>query len=50
MHPGFAVPCRASWTCRAWKGLGFTHDRGNLGLDVRGKRFSTHGAEDDLAR
>ena len=24
---------------------GFTHDRGTLGSDVRGKRFSAHGAE-----
>lgn len=24
---------------------GFTHDRGNLGSGVRGKRFSAHGVE-----
>lgn len=29
---------------------GFTHESGDFALDVSGKRFSTHGAEDDLAR
>lgn len=28
---------------------GFTHDRGKLNPDVRGKRFSTHGAEERRA-
>ena len=48
-HPGFAAPCRA-WCPVVREKAGFTHDRGKLGSDVRGKRFSTHGAEDDMAR
>ena len=28
----------------------FTHDRGNLRGDVRGKRFSTHAMERNVAR
>lgn len=44
MHPGFAAPCR-TWCPVVREKAGFTHDSGKLGSDVRGKRFSTHGAE-----